>query len=68
MTATTHYCPECKQPLSREVEPDTGLITLWCAFGPCTSIVTNLGGTGMTDAEAFKDLEKMWADEGKGMP
>lgn len=51
---TTKPCPQCEQPL--HVKLEAGLVTLWCAYGPCPSWVANKGATAPTFEEAFTKL------------
>lgn len=53
---TTKSCPECGQPLHAKLE--AGLVTLWCAYGPCPSWVANDGATAPTAEEAFAKLSE----------
>lgn len=51
-----HNCPVCHQQLM--VASYRGGIVVWCANGPCRSIAANDGAEGVTEAEAFANLQK----------
>jgi hypothetical protein len=53
---STHACPVCKQPLFK-LPAAAGRVLLWCGYGPCQSAAANDGASGLTEQEAFEQLQ-----------
>jgi hypothetical protein len=56
-TKSKFSCPECKRPLLQEPTP-TGGVYVFCPWGNCPSAVSNDGGEGATELDAFNALEE----------
>lgn len=54
MTRINRPCPVCGKTLFGEFSP--GRVALFCGYGPCPSHVTNDGGEGATEKEAYDVL------------
>ena len=52
---SAHRCPVCDQWLIKVAR--TGMINLWCGYGPCLSYAANDGAWAPTEAEAFDRLK-----------
>lgn len=57
MTNINRPCPVCEKPLWLDgIDWNSGKVAVFCGYGPCPSHVTNQGGEGATEQEAYDVL------------
>ena len=58
-----YTCPVCRQPLFK-LPAAAGRVLVWCGYGPCKSQAANDGASGLTEQEAFEQLQTYINDDG----